>query len=75
MEKLKGIKVDLVYGKEDWQDWDLVPLIKEIKRWRDINSCFNSPPKKNKLYYAKDGKQEKWVYVYFNASDHYSKDC
>lgn len=50
LEKLKGIKVDLVRGKEEWQDWDLAQLIKEIKQWRDINSCFDTSPKKtNKL--------------------------
>ena len=37
LEKLKGIKADLVRGNSDWQEWDLGRLISEIKKWRDIN--------------------------------------
>jgi hypothetical protein len=32
LEKLKGIKVDLVRGNEGWQDWDLARLIVELKK-------------------------------------------
>lgn len=38
LDKLKGIKGDLVRGHEDWRDWDFAKLIQAIKGWRDINS-------------------------------------
>ncbi|XP_074629800.1 uncharacterized protein LOC141887949 [Acropora palmata] len=37
LDKLKGIKSDLVRGHERWQEWDFRQLLKAIKRWKDIN--------------------------------------
>ena len=37
LDKLKGIKADLVRGEEGWRDWDFGQLLQAIKRWRDIN--------------------------------------
>ncbi|KAK3716737.1 hypothetical protein QZH41_006308 [Actinostola sp. cb2023] len=37
LDKLRGIKADLVRGEENWQEWDFVKLLQAIKRWRDIN--------------------------------------
>ena len=34
-DKLKGIKADLVHGKEDWQNWEYEDL-KALKTWREI---------------------------------------
>ena len=38
LDKLKGIKGDLVRGQTGWQDWDFGQLIQAIKGCRDINS-------------------------------------
>ena len=37
IDKLPGIKSDIVRGHEGWQDWGLAQLVKEMKVWRDIN--------------------------------------
>ena len=37
LDKLKGIKSDLVRGHEHWQEWDFRQLLQAIKRWKDIN--------------------------------------
>ena len=37
LEKLKGVKADLVRGQIDWQDWDFPRLIKTLKSWKEIN--------------------------------------
>ena len=37
LDKLKGIRADLVRGEEGWRDWDFGQLLQAIKRWRDIN--------------------------------------
>ena len=36
LDKLKGIKADLVRGKEGWKDWDFKDLVAELKKWIDI---------------------------------------
>ena len=88
LEKLKGIKADLVRGEEGWQDWDLPRLVIALKKWKDIHSVdsmnqdhFNSksPPKRNgtksDFYHAKDGERKERVCVYCEDSNHSSKDC
>ena len=65
LEKLKGIKADLVRGEEGWQEWDLPRLVIALKKWRDINPIVNAsnnddkyPPKqpgrRTNFYHAKD---------------------
>jgi hypothetical protein len=79
LEKLKGIKVDLVRGNEGWQDWDLARLIVELKKRRDINPVDESgntkKQRKSGFYYAKDGDRRKRACVYCDAETHNSKDC
>ena len=41
LDKLKGIKADLVRGQENWQDWDLPRLT--LMKWRDVNPATHSP--------------------------------
>lgn len=38
MDKLKGIKADLVRGHDNWRDWGFKELLTELKRWVDINN-------------------------------------
>ena len=38
LDKLKGIKGDLVRGEAGWQDWDFRRLVLALKKWKDINS-------------------------------------
>ena len=42
LDKLKGIKSDLVRGHERWQGWDFRRLLKAIKRWKDINPAMEA---------------------------------
>ena len=37
LDKLKGIKADLVRGQDGWQEWDFSQLLQAIKRWKEIN--------------------------------------
>ena len=37
LDKLKGIKTDLVRGNETWRDWEFKDLLRELKKWTDIN--------------------------------------
>lgn len=84
LEKLKGVKADLVRGNDGWQDWDLPRLIAELKKWRDINPVEENITKKHTrksgFYYTRDGDRRdgdrrKRACVYCEAEDHNSKDC
>ena len=62
LDKLKGIKSDLVRGHEGWQEWDFRQLLQAIKRWKDINpvveaSESESQPREPK--YIPKGKNDK----------------
>ena len=37
LDKLKGVKADLVRGNEGCRDWDFKDLLRELKKWTDIN--------------------------------------
>ena len=77
LEKLKGIKADLVRGNEGWQEWDLTRLITELKKWRDINPVEENGSLKRgrKALFVKNGERRKQLCVYCDAENHSSKDC
>ena len=77
LEKLKGIKADLVRGNEGWQEWDLTRLITELKKWRDINPVEEngSLKRSRKALFVKNGERRKRLCVYCDAENHSSKDC
>jgi len=60
LDKLKGIKADLVRGEAGWQDWDLPRLVIAPKKWRDMNSLgeesINVPKGNSRLYHAEERK-------------------
>ena len=37
MNKLPGIKAELVQGKPDWKTWDLTQLINALRGWEEIH--------------------------------------
>ena len=37
LDKLKGIKADLVRGNEGWKDWGFKYLLTELQKWNQIN--------------------------------------
>ena len=38
LDKLRGIKVDIVRGQDGWQECDFPQLAHALKRWKDINT-------------------------------------
>ena len=44
LDKLKGIKADLVRGKDGWQNWHFPQLIEALKHWQDIYPIEVSEP-------------------------------
>ena len=41
IEKLKGIKADLVRDEENWQEWDFTQLLVALRKWKNpsLNLC------------------------------------
>ena len=78
LDKLKGIKADLVRGQEGWQNWDFAQLIQALKRWKEIN------PIEIEKRLPKEGRRRERNYqarddvvlcVYCDAKDHKSVKC
>ena len=42
MNKLSGIKSELVRSDDDWQDWTYVELVEALKKWTERNSVQNT---------------------------------
>ena len=49
LDKLKGIKSDLVRGNEGWQESSYHDLLKELKMWKDINPIEDKSESKLKV--------------------------
>ena len=85
LDKLKGIKADLVRGQDNWQDWDLPRLTQALKKWRDVNPVPEEsnvaskvtppkhPDKRSPLYHADTRNQHHCVYC--EDPNHASRDC
>ena len=37
LNKLPGIKAELVQGKPDWKTWDFTQLINALREWKEIH--------------------------------------
>ena len=48
IDKLKGIKLELMRSQNDWQDWDFPQLANALKLWKDINPIRPSDDSKRK---------------------------
>ena len=46
LDKLKGVKADLVRGYEGWRDWDFKDLLTELKKWTEINPVEENMPER-----------------------------
>ena len=42
LDKLSGIKSELVRSDDDWQEWTYVELVEALKRWTDRNPVQNT---------------------------------
>ncbi len=82
LDKLSGIKSDLVKGQGNWQEWDLAHLIAALKQWRDINLSEKESVNdgdKNKRKGKKEGlyntNSRRRVCVYCDDAKHGSRKC
>lgn len=58
LDKLNGIKANLVRGNEGWQDWGFKDLLEQTKLWQEIhpvkeNTCdLKSSKQKSHFFHA-----------------------
>ena len=64
LDKLKGIKSDLVRGREGWQDWGFNDLLDQLKKWRD-----------RPFFHTRDTRRDTRACVYCEDNTHKSVDC
>lgn len=87
LDKLKGMKADLVRGDENWRDWGYEELLRELKKWREINPIDEKPEsnskytnqnkQRSKFFHARDSPREARVpaCVYCEDTTHKSTMC
>ena len=64
LDKLKGIKADLVRGNEGWQEWSFDDLLKELKKWKDINPIEEKSEPRDQIKGGKGSRSK-----FFHAKD------
>ena len=85
LDKLKGVKADLVRGQMDWQDWDFPQLIKALKSWKEINPIGSGADNagkqgakfrdREKTFHANETTPTQRGCVYCDATDHRAVNC
>ena len=74
LDKLKGIKADLVRNQVAWQDWDFTKLIEALHHWREIKLAeeWESSHQHVKSFQA---HEQVGGCVYCSRNDHTPQDC
>ena len=86
LDKLPGIRADLVRLDDNWQEWRFPELIESLRRWCDRNPILmedrkpdlpnRHPPKRSPVFQAKDESPRKvGNCVYCNIEDHRPFQC
>ena len=81
IDKLKGIKSELVRGQSGWQEWDFAQLVNALKVWKDINPIEPSDDNKKKQpwpsrhFQTRDHPTQPGGCVYCQSETHKSNDC
>ena len=86
LDKLKGIKGELVQGHDNWQNWGYEDFLKALKTWREINPVEEKLEKQqhgskwkghSRLYHTQDGDQKsrRPECVYCEENTHKGLNC
>lgn len=61
LNKLAGIRRDLVRADNNWQNWEFPKMIKALRKWTERNPAIldqrRELPKKDRLLQARQGQQ------------------
>ena len=77
LEKLTGIKAELVANQVGWQDWGLTELLGALENWKAIHPLESSSASKtpyNRSFFSKESSGPKGC-VYCDDEHHRSHEC
>ncbi len=74
LEKLSGIRGDLVRADPDWEAWDFVKLVESLHQWLKRNPVTPHEDKSKKLFHARDEFRPKGC-VYCGDLAHKAVQC
>ena len=74
LDKLKGIKADLVRGQVGWQDWDFPKLIEALRHWREISPAEEWESSHRHVKSSQAHERVRGC-VYCSGNDHTPQDC
>ena len=79
LDKLPGIRADLVRIDEDWQEWTFPQLVDALRKWTTRNPKIIPSPEKGfkgeNAYQANDKNYKHRDCVYCEKSGHKASDC
>ena len=79
LDRLPGIRADLVRLDDDWQDWEFTQLVEALRKWTEHNPKIFVPSDKNqkrdKMYYTRENEHKSRVCVYCDKEGHKSSKC
>ena len=87
LDKLEGIKGELVRTDDSWQDWEFPHLLEALRKWTTRNppqpaderhgneKTFPFKPLKMKSYHVRQHDQRRRPCVYCESSKHQSVNC
>ena len=85
LDKLPGIRADLVRMDDDWQEWKFPQLVEALRKWCERNPIQHGeqsthdhasrPPRREKFLHVKKQDRSAKVCVYCTSNSHKSSDC
>ena len=87
LDKLEGIKENLVHTDANWKDWEFAHLLDALQKWTTRNppkpanerrgkeKTFPSKPLETKSYQVRQHDQRRSPCVYCESSKHQSVNC
>ena len=79
LDKLPGIRADLVRLDDNWQEWDFEKLVDSLRRWTERNpkNILNNDPKykRENVFHSKEQKQTPRACVYCDKQGHKASEC
>ena len=77
LEKLPGIRADLVRLDDSWQDWGFCELVEALRKWTERNPKIIASEKKplNGMFTIQKKEQKSRSCVYCEKEGHKSSEC
>ena len=78
LDKLPGIRADLVRLDDSWQDWGFCELVETLRKWTERNPkiiASEKKPKRDNVYHTTERERKTRRCVYCEKERHKSSEC